>query len=264
MAIGLEQIQVKFQPVLDSYLAGKVSLQEMKKQVEWDTRWQWSFEGYSPIFETAKELQIPLLALNVNSEDLILVENGGLENLSQEQINLYIKDRQGFANFAKSEAFKEYVDYIIRPSYELHDSMGLLEYSISGQKLKQKMPFRNFFSARILWDEAMASQAFYGWTKTQPRGSLLLGLVGSDHVKFGNGITGRYARFGAASTSILLNPTWIDTQSSGRILSDTSQQAGDFILQLRYRKEDANPLTEGAAASTEGGVMPLSDYILLT
>ena len=40
----------------------------------------------------AKELKIPLIALNVNSEDLAAVETEGLKGLSSNQIRKYIKD----------------------------------------------------------------------------------------------------------------------------------------------------------------------------
>ncbi|KAI2512559.1 hypothetical protein MHU86_1778 [Fragilaria crotonensis] len=264
MAIGLEQVQIKFQSVLDDYNAGIISLQEMKDGVEWETRWQWPFEGYSPVFETAKALGIPLIALNVNSEDLALVENGGLPSLSQAQLDQYIPDRQGFAEFAKPLQYRVYVDYVIRPSYEMHNAMGLLEYSMSGQKLDQKMGFRNFFSARILWDESMASRA-YEWTKSNP-GGLLVGLVGADHVKFRNGIPGRYARFGAECTSVVLNPSLIDTRPSGSvdILVNDSVRPDQITLQLRYVKDGVDMETvERYLPSSTGGVMPLADYLLL-
>jgi len=75
--------------------------------------------------------------------------------------------------------------------------MGLLQYTISGQKLEEDMTFRNFFSGRILWDESMASRA-NAWTSANPSG-LMIGIVGADHVKFSDGIPGRYARM-AGST----------------------------------------------------------------
>jgi uncharacterized iron-regulated protein len=92
MAIGLEQVQVKFQQVLDDYVDGKFSADEMKTLVEWETRWQWPFEGYRPVFEIAKELNIRLIALNVNSEDLANVEKGGLPGLEKSNLKQYISD----------------------------------------------------------------------------------------------------------------------------------------------------------------------------
>lgn len=92
MAIGLEQVQVQFQPILDAYLDAQISIEELRSGVEWDTRWIWPFEGYQPVFELARELQIPLVALNVDSEDLIMVEKGGLPNLPRDRLQQYIRD----------------------------------------------------------------------------------------------------------------------------------------------------------------------------
>lgn len=70
--------------------------------MDWDKRWSWSFEGYLPVFETCRELNIPLLALNVDSEDLGLVELGGFPNLPKDKLRKYISDPAGFAQFASS------------------------------------------------------------------------------------------------------------------------------------------------------------------
>jgi uncharacterized iron-regulated protein len=92
MAIGLEQVQSQFQPVLDDYINGKMSLNKMKSMVQWDQRWTWSFENYKEIFVVAKDLGIRLLALNVDSEDLVLVEKEGYPGLPTKQLHKYIKD----------------------------------------------------------------------------------------------------------------------------------------------------------------------------
>ena len=86
----------------------------------------------------------------------------------------------GFGEFAKARQFNTYVNYVITPSYEIHQKLGLLRYTISGEKLDQEMPFRNFLAGRILWDEGMASAAHL-WTTENP-GGLIVGLVGADHV----------------------------------------------------------------------------------
>jgi hypothetical protein len=92
MAIGLEQVQSQFQPVLDAYVDGTISSEEMKQGVDWEKRWMWDFENYRPIFETAKKLKIKLLALNVDSEDLSEVEKGGYPKLPINRLRKYIKD----------------------------------------------------------------------------------------------------------------------------------------------------------------------------
>jgi uncharacterized iron-regulated protein len=92
MGIGLEQVQVQFQSVLDDYIAGRLADDELKRGVQWETRWVWPFEGYLPVFIKAKELGIPLVALNVDSEDLEDVEKGGYPNLARPKLKKYITD----------------------------------------------------------------------------------------------------------------------------------------------------------------------------
>lgn len=177
-----------------------------------------------------------------------------------------------FAQFAQGQQYSTYVDYVIRPSFELHQAMGLLKYTMSGEKLDQEMSFRNFFSGRILWDQAMASRA-YIWTRNN-KGGLLVGLVGADHVKFQNGIPGRYAQLAGPkeiSVSVLLNPTLIDTRPSGSVSmipgADSADQPDRLTLQLRYLKDNVDwtmaPVEELRSAESTGGVLPLADYLLV-
>ncbi|KAL7537219.1 hypothetical protein ACHAWF_005695, partial [Thalassiosira exigua] len=145
MAVGLEIVQVQFQQALDDCVLKKISAEEMKTRVQWDERWSWSFENYLPVFETCRELNVPLVALNVDSEDLSLVEIGGFPNLPQERIQKYISDPAGFAQFASNPYKTIYVDYVISSSYDLHQSMGILRTTITGQQLEQDMSFSRFF-----------------------------------------------------------------------------------------------------------------------
>jgi uncharacterized iron-regulated protein len=277
-AIGLEQVQVKFQPVLDDYVSGKISAATMRQRVEWETRWSWPFAGYEPIFQVAREFQIPLLALNVNSEDLAVVEKKGLPGLSPALLESYIVDRSGFASFARTRSFSSYVDYVIRPSYEIHQSLGLLKRTNTGEMLDAEMPFRTFLSGRLLWDEAMACRA-HAWTLQNPSG-LLVGLVGADHVKFQNGIPARYARLAAAAATgeaatsdcitVLLNPTLIDTRPPGTVEMDVgagSSRPDLITLQLRYYNDGIDIKTATpemlALPSSTGGVLPLADYLVI-
>ena len=275
MSVGLEMVQVQFQRVLDAYIAKVVSASEMKSKVQWDKRWSWSFDNYLPIFETCRELSIPLIALNVDSEDLGLVELGGFPNLPREKLQKYISDPVGFAQFASMEYYKTYVDYVISPSYDMHKEMGILRTTITGQQLDEDMSFARFFSGRILWDEGMASNA-YQWTKAHEDG-LMIGLVGADHVKFNAGIPGRYQRMASSSAdekrvvnciSVILNPSLIDTRPSGSISMVRNTNASmsgvdNLTLQLRYPKRGVDPESlEGRESSTTGGVLALADYIV--
>ncbi len=74
-------------------MAGNLSLEQLRQGVEWNTRWNWSFDTYAPVFRLAQQRGIPLVALNVNSEDLALVEKEGLPGLPKDRLKEYIIDR---------------------------------------------------------------------------------------------------------------------------------------------------------------------------
>lgn len=268
MAVGLEQVQTQFQPILDDFVDGKLSLKEMKSMVQWDQRWTWSFENYREIFVVAKDLGIRLLALNVDSEDLVLVEKGGYPGLPTRRLHKYIRDPIGFADFAKAVEFKTYTDYVIKPSFELHQRLGLLQYTVMGEEMESEMTFGRFLSGRLLWDEGMASSAF-SWCADNPQG-LLIGLVGADHVKYEYGIPGRFSRMAKTKeletecTAVVINPTLIDSRPSGSVSnipsSDSAEYPERITLQLRYSKasNDAPP------SDNDEGVLSFSDYVVVT
>ena len=116
----------------------------------------------------------------------------------------------------------------------------------------------------------MASAA-YSWV-SENSGGLLIGLVGADHVKFGNGIPGRFARLSGDScdcTTVVINPTLIDSRPSGSVSnlpgSDSSKTPDLITLQLRYLKDDVDPNSEERRSpESTGGVLPFADYIVVT
>ncbi len=108
----------------------------------------------------------------------------------------------------------------------------------------------------------MASAA-YSWSSDNP-GGLMIGLVGADHVKFFNGIPGRFARMAAGKfdcTTVVINPTLIDSRPSGSVAnvpgSDSARSPDRITLQLRYLKDGIDPASERLPEST-GGVLPFS------
>ena len=212
-------------------------------------RWAWPFDAYRPIFETAREMNMRLLALNVNSEDLSLVSTGGFPALGREKLKTYINDPKGFAKLASTESFKEYVNYVITPSYKLHQSMGIL---------KDNQSFERFLSGRLLWDETMANVSA-NWCNNNPDG-ILLGCVGLDHIKFANGIPARFSRLCAnpnsSNISLLLNPTLTDTRPPGTVsmVANLATSTDRITLQLPYEDDGVE----------RSGVLPLADYLVLT
>jgi hypothetical protein len=139
---------------------------------------------------------------------------------------------------------------------------------MTGEQMESEMTFGRFLSGRLLWDEGMASSAF-SWCADNPQG-LLVGLVGADHVKYENGVPGRFARMArrkqldAECTAVVINPTLIDSRPSGTVAliptSDSAEYPERVTLQLRYSKlgEDISP------SKSSEGVLSFSDYVVVT
>jgi hypothetical protein len=128
------------------------------------------------------------------------------------------------------------------PSFSYHVSAGLLGPNPSAA---------NFYSARVLWDEAMADAA-RRFVRARP-GSLLVALQGADHVKFRLGSVARLQRPPPAPDaapplrvrSVLLNPTAEDAEPGA------GRRPGGLRLGLTY----------GPGPAGVGGVLRLADYV---
>ena len=120
MAVGFEMFQMAFQPVLDAYIAGEIDDEALKRDTEWEKRWFWPIVRYLPVFRYCKRAKIRMLAINADSEDLSFVEEGGLPRLGRERMSKYIRDPRAFAKFTNTTAFREYVAYVVSPSYNAH------------------------------------------------------------------------------------------------------------------------------------------------
>jgi len=251
MAVGLEMVQVQYQPALDAYIAAEnkddaAAEKALYDGVQWAERWQWSFEAYLPVFRLARTRKIPLVALNVDSASMEKVRFGGFENLPQEARDRYVDDKKGFIQFAKTPGFVEYVERVVMPSYEFHARMGLL-----GSNPSQA----NFYSSRILWDEGMSNVARRFVEKYQSS-KMIVVLEGADHVKFDMGSVGRMKRMAPKLqvASVLLNPTPVDS------LGPASDVAGALALQMSYGGQVVKS-SSGQEASKPKGALKVADYL---
>merc|ERR1719174_1122630 len=235
---------------------------------------------FQPVFEAAKQNNFELLALNADSEDLGVVEMSGLAGLPNTTLAKYIPDRRVFADFTNTTAFREYIAYVVAPSYRSHKEMGILRQTISGQQLKEDMPFKNFYSGRMLWDNSMANTGA-AWTRQNPSG-LLVSIVGADHVKFGGGVPNRYAYAAGLDLdkvrTVILNPSAGDT--AGPQLETLKADAPvPLTLQIRFAAQDGdggipviggNSVVDVAAAARVkqvrpgSRVLPFSDVLWLS
>jgi uncharacterized iron-regulated protein len=187
LAIALEMFQRPAQPLLDQYLAGKITETELQQQSEYDQRWGFPWEYYAPILRFAKEQQIPLIALNVPTEITRKVARTGLESLTD-------SERQWIPPETEIRTDNEAYRQIIQEIYEqIH------------QGRSASSSFENFFLAQVLWDETMA-QEIADFLKKHPDRTVVV-LAGDGHIAYGYGIPSRVARRAAVQQrSVIVNP----------------------------------------------------------
>jgi uncharacterized iron-regulated protein len=165
LAIGLEMFQKPYQPVINQYLTGKITEEQLVQQTEYKKRWGWPWENYAPLLQFAKAHQIPVIALNTPSEVLRKVSKGGIDSLQTADFQ-YIPPA--------TEIDKSNLTYrdLILESYQQHKA----------QAVATSPDFDRFYTAQLLWDETMAATAaeFY---QQHPQTQLVV-IAGQAHIRY--------------------------------------------------------------------------------
>ena len=79
LVIGFEAFPRRVQPVLDDWVAGKLTDDEFLKASEWRQVWGYDAALYMPIFQFARLNRIPMKALNVERNLVAKVGQQGWE-----------------------------------------------------------------------------------------------------------------------------------------------------------------------------------------
>jgi uncharacterized iron-regulated protein len=175
IAIALEMFQRPYQHVIDRYLAGKITEEQLVEQSEYEERWGFPWEYYAPILRFARANQLPVIALNAPTEVTRKVARSGLESLTAPE-RKYIPPL--------SEIRTDNAEYrqMMQKFYAQHHQAGHGNSS----------SFERFFTAQVLWDETMAD-AIAQFIKAKPDYQVVV-LAGKGHIVYGYGIPSRVAR----------------------------------------------------------------------
>lgn len=195
-SIGLEMIQQPYQSFLDNYISGKISQHKMLRGVEWYDRWKYDFRLYRPIFDYAKENNIPLVALNIPKELTKRITKVGIKGLNHKERSLLpqVLDKSNPAYRAR-----------------LQSVFGMHSHTSS-------KGFEKFFEAQMAWDEGMAFGAAK-YLKKNPAKHMVI-LAGGGHIINREGIPSRLDRQIHSTSAVVLN-------HAGDL---PSSQQGDFLL----------------------------------
>ncbi len=189
LVIGMEMFQRPYQPVLDRYLAGKITEAELIEQSQYPKRWGFPWEFYAPIVRFARDRGLPVIALNTPTEVTRKVARSGLESLTLAE-----------------KRFIPPISAIALGPASYRQRLRQIYDDIHHGKTSQAN-FERFFQAQVLWDETMAERIARSLQQEPKR--LVVVLVGQGHVIYGEGIPSRVARRvpKVSQVSILLNPS---------------------------------------------------------
>jgi uncharacterized iron-regulated protein len=195
MVLGLEMFPRRLQPVLDQWVAGQLSDEEFLIRSEWFSVWGYEPQQYMPIFQFARIHRIPMVALNINRS---LVSKVGEEGWAA----IPVAEREGVTDAAPAQP--EYLEL-------LHESYLDHQPGSRGKSAERERPtaadladpkFRRFVESMLVWDRAMAqgiAERLHG-----PNPPLVVGLMGSGHLRNGYGIPYQLRGLGVTAVSSAL------------------------------------------------------------
>ena len=188
MVIGFEAFPRRVQPVLDRWVAGELTQREFLQQVEWEKVWNFPPALYLPLFEFARINRIPMIALNVDRALTAAVSRQGWENTPDAV-------KEGVSRPARPpEAYEK----ILREVYLAH-----VKDNAARQSAQHDDAFRYFVESQTTWDRAMA-EALASRVKPGSGAPLLVGIMGSGHVRHGHGVAHQLRDLGVKNVGLLL------------------------------------------------------------
>ena len=191
MAIGFESFPRRVQPVLDLWVAGKLSQKEFLEQSTWDKVWNMPAELYLPLMHFARLNRIPMLALNVERELTQQISRRGWDAVPAEK-------KEGVSRPAPA-----------RDAYRAQ----LLEIFTQHRRVKDRnaapvrlddREFLNFVDSQTTWDRAMAEALARARGLGRGDAPLVVAILGAGHVRHGHGVAHQLRDLGISRIASLL------------------------------------------------------------
>ncbi len=211
LAIGLEMLPRRVQPVLDRWVAGELDEAAFLAESDWRSLWGFDPGFYTPILHFARLHRLPVVALNV--ERALIARTA----------------RDGWA--AVPESAREGVGTPALPGDAYRD--GLME-SLSAHNRPDAPPdaAQRFIEAQTVWDRAMAERIAETRRTT---GRAVVAILGEGHVDHRDGVPHQLADLGIPDAAVLL--PW----DADRPCEDLDGRVADAVFGLGPSREGAQP-----------------------
>lgn len=223
MVIGFESFPRRVQPALDRWIAGELTVKQFLEQTEWEKVWNFPPELYLPLFQFARVNRIPIAALNVDRALTEAIRNKGWEAVPAEQ-------KEGLSRPAPAaDAYRDFLFEVFK------------EHSRQAQKKpaaasRNDPAFQFFVESQITWDRAMAEALARRLAAGDgARRPLMVGIMGSGHIRGGNGVPHQLRDLGVSSVSTLL------PVNVGRDCNEIKRGLADAIFALPDMPGDQAP-----------------------
>jgi len=179
VSVGMEMFTRDNQKAMAPWSRGMWTEAEFIEKAQWKTQWGFDFALYKPIFDAVKELRLPLAALNLPRDWVRRVGREGAETLTSTE--------------------KKWAPDI---NLDNKDHRRIFTAMIGGHPLEGKRG-DNMLAAMIAWDEGMAQSALdFMSTRTSSKAVMVI-VVGSGHMMYGQGINYRLSKKGHSSLGVL-------------------------------------------------------------
>jgi uncharacterized iron-regulated protein len=168
--IVAEMFQLLSREVLDEYVAGRLSDEQLKLLSQWDRRWRHDWAAYLPLWQEAREHKLALLPLRNSSETGKHLGKLGVEAFSPEEREGLTPGPYEFGPGSET----------LRKAFEAHPSPPSDD------------AFTRFLNVQTLWEEFMAAQVRKALALPGRKGPVVV-LVGKGHLLHGHGLPWRVA-----------------------------------------------------------------------
>jgi uncharacterized iron-regulated protein len=191
MVLGFEMFPRRVQPVLDRWCKGELNETTFLREVDWPQIWGIAGELYLPLFHFARMHRLPMLALNVDRATSRRITAQGFDFVPS-------AEREDVGNPAPASS-----------SYRDRLFAWFKKHPAAGEDARaDSEPFERFVRAQLFWDRAMA-EAIAG-ARRGGRRPLVVGIMGSGHVEYGDGVPYQLAALGVDDVATAL-PWCADT-----------------------------------------------------
>lgn len=203
-AVGFEMIPADRQDVLDAFNAGKLAVDDLPQALDWKRTWGYPFALYAPLFEAAREYQLPVFALNAPTGLARKVGRVGLEGLSPAERAalpgaVVPPDQAQVAEL--KELFASHAAMFEKAAQKAAAAKG--EKKNSAKTPPGRDRFADFITVQALWDTQMAARAVLARAQT---GRPVVIVAGGGHVERGWGIAKRLRLFDPSARIVTVMP----------------------------------------------------------